>query len=74
MSMGQFITEAARRTYPRNIYDIEPGSIAFFPQGVPHMVWNDNDKSMHLVCFYAPDEKAVGYEFFEDFDFPEFKK
>jgi mannose-6-phosphate isomerase-like protein (cupin superfamily) len=56
-----------------NIYDIEPGSVVFFPQNTPHMIWNGDKEPMHIVCFYAPNEKAVEYEFFEDFDFPEFK-
>jgi len=56
------------------ISEVEPGSLVFFPQGVPHMVWNCEDEPLHMVCFYAPVQKATGYAFHEDFDFPEFKK
>jgi quercetin dioxygenase-like cupin family protein len=55
-----------------NLYDIEPGSVIFFPQNVPHMLWNTGDTELSIVCFYAPVEESRGYAFFEDFDFPEF--
>lgn len=52
------------------IYDLSPGSLAFFPQGVPHMVANTEEEPLHIVCFYAPDGEAVAYKFHEDFSFP----
>lgn len=55
------------------ISEIEPGSLVFFPQGVPHMVWNCGSGPLSLVCFYAPVKEATSYEFYDDFDFPEFK-
>ncbi len=56
------------------IFPLETGSLALFPQGVPHMVWNNGDVPLKLCCFYAPNQDAIGYEWHEDFDFPEFKK
>ncbi len=55
------------------VYDLEPGSVALFPQSVPHAVWNTGDCIMKLVCFYAPDQSAIEYTFYEDFDFDEFR-
>lgn len=55
------------------ISEIEPGSLVFFPQGVPHMTWNCGSEPLHLVCFYAPKPEAIGTKLHEDFDFPEFK-
>lgn len=52
------------------IYDLSPGSLAFFPQGVPHMVANTEKEPLHIVCFYAPCKEAVGYQYYEDFSFP----
>lgn len=56
------------------IYDIEPGSLFLFPQGVPHMVWNNGTVPLKLMCFYAPCAEAVEYTFHEEFDFPDFLK
>lgn len=54
------------------IHDICAGSLVLFPQGVPHMVWNNGDEPLKLACFYAPCQDAIEYTFYEDFDFPEF--
>jgi len=56
-----------------SVFDIEPGSVLFFPQEVPHMVWNSGSEPLKLSCFYAPDGKAIEYKWFEDYDFDEFK-
>jgi mannose-6-phosphate isomerase-like protein (cupin superfamily) len=53
--------------------DIEPGSLIYFPQGVPHMIWNCGGEPMHCVCFYAPAQQSIGTKIHEDFDFPDFK-
>ncbi|RGY99944.1 cupin domain-containing protein [Clostridium sp. AM58-1XD] len=54
----------------KDIYDLLPGSLAFFPQGVPHMVANTEAEPLHIVCFYAPGGEAAKYRFHEDFTFP----
>ena len=56
------------------IWDIRPGSLVLFPQGVPHMVWNNSEEPLKIVCFYGPKPEAIEYAFHEDFDFPEFAK
>lgn len=56
------------------IFELKKGSLALFPQGVPHMVWNTGSEPLELTCFYAPNQEAIGYTFYEDFDFPEFQK
>ena len=55
-------------------YDIEPGSLFLFPQGVPHMVWNNGSVPLHIVCVYAPTPEAAAFQYYEDFDHPEFQK
>jgi len=55
------------------IFDLKPGSLCLFPETVPHMVWNNGTDPLSLVCFYAPCPEAIGYTFYEDFDFPEFQ-
>ena len=54
------------------ISDLSPGSLVLFPEGVPHMVWNNGAEPLKLVCFYGPRPEAIEYTFYEDFDFPEF--
>ena len=56
-----------------DIYELRPGSLALFPQHVPHMVWNTGVLPMHLICFYGPNESSIEYTYYEDVDFPEFK-
>ncbi|GHT85963.1 hypothetical protein FACS18947_5360 [Bacteroidia bacterium] len=56
------------------VYPLKPGSLAFFPQSIPHMVWNTGDTTMKLVCFYGPQSSATEYTYYEDFDFDEFKE
>ena len=67
------ISGAGKVKIGEEIFSIEPGSVFLFPQGVPHMGWNSGGEPMHIVCFYAPVEKATGYAFHEEFDFPEFQ-
>lgn len=55
------------------VFELEPGSLVLFPQRVPHMVWNTGAVPLKLVCFYAPQQSALEYTFYEDFDFDEFK-
>jgi len=54
------------------IFELEQGSLALFPQSVPHMVWNTGSVPLELCCFYAPRQEAIEYTYYEDFDFPEF--
>lgn len=54
------------------VSDLQAGTCVLFPQGVPHMVWNCGAEDLHIICFYAPNEAALEYEWHEDFDFPEF--
>jgi mannose-6-phosphate isomerase-like protein (cupin superfamily) len=57
-----------------DIYDLTPGTAALFPQGVPHMIWNNTDEPLHIVCFYGPEQSAIEYTFYDDYDFDEFKE
>lgn len=51
---------------------ISPGSLVYFPQGVPHMLWNTGKELMKGVCFYAPSKEEIIYEYHDEVDFPEF--
>lgn len=55
------------------ISPIQPGSLVYFPQGVPHMLWNNGEELLKGICFYAPSDKEIIYEYHDDMDFPEFK-
>ena len=66
------ISGAGKVKIGEKIFDLKPGSLALFPQGVPHMVWNNGNQPLKLCCFYAPSANAIEYEWHEEFDFPEF--
>lgn len=51
------------------VYDIKPGVAMLFPQGVPHMLWNQGKDPLKGICFYAPKLDATTYEYHEDVDF-----
>ena len=53
------------------VFEVEPGSVFLFPQGVPHMVWNTGDEVMQLLFVYANGSKASESIPHEDVDFPE---
>lgn len=55
------------------IYKIKEGTIMFFPQGIPHMLYNTGTEMLKGICFYAPIPEAITYKYFEDVDFPYFK-
>ena len=70
-----YVTEGTGKVLiGEDIYDIQPGSIMFFPQGIPHMMYNTGNVPLKGICFYAPSAEAIGYTFHEDVDFPEFQK
>lgn len=53
------------------VFEVEPGSVFLFPQGVPHMVWNSGNEVMQLLFVYANGPKASESIPHEDVDFPE---
>ncbi|MCD8082268.1 MAG: cupin domain-containing protein [Clostridiales bacterium] len=53
------------------VFRLETGSLLLFPQGVPHMCWNTGTVPLKLICFYAPQQSALDYTYYEDFDFTE---
>ena len=44
-----------------------------FEQGKPHMVRNDGDDEMKIVCFFAPPTGLENYEMHEGVEFKEGK-
>lgn len=55
-------------------FALEPGVLFFVPQGMPHMVWNTGSVPLKLICFYAPEQSALEYTYYDTFDFDQFKK
>ena len=50
---------------------IRAGSTVLFEQGKAHMVRNDGDEEMKVVCFFAPPTGLENYEMHEDAKFEE---
>lgn len=55
------------------VYKLKAGSVALFPQSIPHMVWNTGEEILKLACFYGPRQSAIEYTYYDTFDFNEFK-
>ena len=68
------VSGSGRAKVGEKIFNLKPGAVLLFPQGVPHMVWNTGSEPLKLACFYAPQLSAIEYTFYENFDFDEFKK
>ncbi|MGI6669854.1 MAG: cupin domain-containing protein [Acetivibrionales bacterium] len=56
------------------INPIQPGSLVYFPEGVPHMLWNNGKELLKGICFYASTGKEIIYEYHDDIDFPEYRR
>lgn len=52
---------------------VRAGSTVLFEQGKPHMVRNDGDEEMKVVCFFAPPTGLENYEMHEGVEFKERK-
>lgn len=53
------------------VYDLRKGTAVLFPAGSIHMVRNNGDKDLDIICFFAPAATFDNYEFYEDVEFPE---
>jgi quercetin dioxygenase-like cupin family protein len=50
---------------------VKEGSAVLFPQGSVHMLHNNGDEEMKVICFFAPPSNLSTYKFFDEVDFPE---
>ncbi len=55
------------------VSSIREGTAVLFTPGSKHMVRNDGDKDMKLICIFSPPATMDDYRFFEDIEFPEDK-
>jgi quercetin dioxygenase-like cupin family protein len=49
---------------------VREGSVVLFPQGKVHMLQNNGQTEMKVVCFFAPATNLDNYKFFENIEFP----
>jgi quercetin dioxygenase-like cupin family protein len=49
---------------------VREGSVVLFPQGKVHMLQNNGQTEMKVVCFFAPATNLDNYKFFENVEFP----
>jgi quercetin dioxygenase-like cupin family protein len=49
---------------------VREGSVVLFPQGKVHMLQNNGQTEMKVVCFFAPATNLDNYRFFENVEFP----
>ena len=49
---------------------VREGSVVLFPQGKVHMLQNNGQTEMKVVCFFAPATSLDNYKFFENVEFP----
>lgn len=49
---------------------VRPGTTVLFPQGEVHMLQNNGEEEMKVICFFAPATNLDNYKFFNDVEFP----
>ena len=49
---------------------VREGSVVLFPQGKVHMLQNNGQTEMKVVCFFAPATNLDNYKFYENIGFP----
>ena len=49
---------------------VREGSVVLFPQGKVHMLQNNGQTEMKVVCVFAPATNLDNYKFFENVEFP----
>jgi quercetin dioxygenase-like cupin family protein len=56
-----------------SVYEIRQGTSVLFKPGSVHMVRNDGEEDMKIVCVFSPPATLDDYVFYEDVEFPEIK-
>ncbi|MDR1699888.1 MAG: cupin domain-containing protein [Lachnoclostridium sp.] len=66
------ITGKGKVLIGEEVLPISPGSLLYFPPGVPHMIMNMENTPMKGICFYASESgEEVIYQYHTDIVFPE---
>jgi len=55
------------------VYALRAGTAVLFKAGSIHMVSNNGEEEMKIVCFFTPPATLDDYAYFEDVDFPDMK-
>jgi quercetin dioxygenase-like cupin family protein len=63
------ITGSGKVWIDGEIGEVRAGSAILFEEGKPHMLRNDGDVEMKVVCFFAPPTGLANYEMHEDAEF-----
>ena len=67
-----YIIKGEGRVYIDGMVDeVCSGTAVLFPQGSIHMLKNDGNEGMKVICFFAPPSDLSTYQFFEDIEFPD---
>ena len=64
------ITGSGRVMIEGEVAPVREGSVVLFPQGKVHLLQNNGQTEMKVVCFFAPATNLDNYKFFENVEFP----
>jgi quercetin dioxygenase-like cupin family protein len=64
------ITGSGRVMIEGEVSPVREGSVVLFPQGKVHMLQNNGQTEMKVVCFFAPATNLDNYKFYENIEFP----
>jgi len=53
------------------VSELREGAVVLFKPGSVHMVRNDGDVDMKVLCFFTPPATLDDYKYFEEIQFPE---
>jgi quercetin dioxygenase-like cupin family protein len=64
------ISGSGRVMVESEVSPVTAGSVVLFPQGAVHMLQNNGQTDMKVVCFFAPATSLDNYKFYENVEFP----
>ncbi len=53
------------------VNDVRQGSAVLFPRGSVHMLRNNGEEEMRVICFFAPPSDLSTYRYYENVEFPD---
>lgn len=65
------ITGTGRVMVEGEVSPVKAGSTVLFPQGHVHMLRNDGEEEMKVICFFAPGTGLDNYRMYEDVNWPD---
>ena len=54
-----------------SVYETRQGTAVLFKPGSIHMVRNDGNEDMKIICIFIPPATMKDYTYYEDIEFPE---